>query len=30
VKGKGQLTIYLLIGPNAVSAPLTARLPHEA
>ena len=29
VKGKGQMTIYLLICPNAVSAPPTARLPHK-
>ena len=29
VKGKGRMTIYLLIGPNAVSAPPTARLAHE-
>jgi len=29
VKGKGLMTIYLLIGPNAVSEPGTARLPHE-
>jgi hypothetical protein len=29
VKGKGQTTVYLLIGPNAVSAPPTARLPHK-
>lgn len=28
VKGKGPMTIYLLIGRNAVSAPPTARLPH--
>ena len=29
VKRKGQMTIYLLIGANAVSAPPSARPPHE-